>query len=897
MEIPFIPSERLRVFISSAQSNEGVFAWSEVRHRIKDCLKECIYLNPFIIEDVTSATPSNQFYQRQLLRSDIVVLLVKGEVRKGSATEYALATKNRKPLLVYFLEDGSTPGLSVVELKNRLQASDYCTYRPMNNFDSIEQEIRNDVIENVIRYYQDMPLHSAEEEPSTVSVMAGAEIEPSKQSTPTKTAIGLFRSSYDHIFDLLDVGYLKSSESSDESEFHHLGIVALDWLATGSEFSCDEDILRLIESTADLYGSTNWLAKRWDAIRFGLAGDPKRALDAAKQALTLAKMDNLPKWIINDILIDCRNIENEVAQLQKKWMIKSEIQAELDASEAIVYLPVLDRYLGDVYAGIEKEELRIRTASPNTRLFGTSLASIIGNTESYFFSAILYGSYTHMLISRKVLTSVLYKFGELTEERTLRFSAIKLLVLRGDTKEFNRILQHQWDQVYSEITSSANDMWALAEKAPLASRDSIRLAVIAKLGLYFSDQIFEEAVQYLENCAPGIYWGTAEDFFECISQNIQRIDPSRVVVMITGILKDKRYHLGGKISRILLELDVTSVDPELQVNLKDALIAQIAFIVKNNGTPQIIAALEKQNQDIFSALAAVPENGLTGIEKVFYDINMGNGSWKQVLIDEITTAKSQFDLNNSSNVYHYFFERPYTVIKQVIRQHYSKEMDDILVKQFFPLCVKILNSKIEAQIKSNCIDCLCDALVFVDNGKNLLSEELVNTIDDLDPNDGISIIGNTKGPFACRVLMLKIIAKTAGREELIEWCFSYARKSINEKIALAECIEQYLCSCNTTEEQGDSTILSIVLQCFEDDYFAVRKRACSCLVYMLNTKFRDWAERKFYEASVDSSPYVRSYLLNLCKKGKIVDECIRKKIIDILRNDANYAIRIASDKA
>lgn len=102
MEIPFIPSERLRVFISSAQSNEGVFAWSEVRHRIQDCLKECIYLNPFIIEDVTSATPSNQFYQRQLLRSDIVVLLVKGEVRKGSATEYALATKNRKPLLVYF---------------------------------------------------------------------------------------------------------------------------------------------------------------------------------------------------------------------------------------------------------------------------------------------------------------------------------------------------------------------------------------------------------------------------------------------------------------------------------------------------------------------------------------------------------------------------------------------------------------------------------------------------------------------------------------------------------------------------------------------------------------------------------------------------------------------------
>ena len=36
-----VPDERLRVFISSAQSNEGGFAWSAVRRRIKDYLKEC----------------------------------------------------------------------------------------------------------------------------------------------------------------------------------------------------------------------------------------------------------------------------------------------------------------------------------------------------------------------------------------------------------------------------------------------------------------------------------------------------------------------------------------------------------------------------------------------------------------------------------------------------------------------------------------------------------------------------------------------------------------------------------------------------------------------------------------------------------------------------------------
>ena len=45
----FPNDEQLRVFISSAQSNEGGLAWGEVRCKIKDYLKECPYLNPFII--------------------------------------------------------------------------------------------------------------------------------------------------------------------------------------------------------------------------------------------------------------------------------------------------------------------------------------------------------------------------------------------------------------------------------------------------------------------------------------------------------------------------------------------------------------------------------------------------------------------------------------------------------------------------------------------------------------------------------------------------------------------------------------------------------------------------------------------------------------------------------
>ena len=40
--INVIPSERLRVFISSAQNNENGTAWSDVRRRIKASLQQCM---------------------------------------------------------------------------------------------------------------------------------------------------------------------------------------------------------------------------------------------------------------------------------------------------------------------------------------------------------------------------------------------------------------------------------------------------------------------------------------------------------------------------------------------------------------------------------------------------------------------------------------------------------------------------------------------------------------------------------------------------------------------------------------------------------------------------------------------------------------------------------------
>lgn len=269
---------------------------------------------------------------------------------------------------------------------------------------------------------------------------------------------------------------------------------------------------------------------------------------------------------------------------------------------------------------------------------------------------------------------------------------------------------------------------------------------------------------------------------------------------------------------------------------------------------------------------------------------MGKGDWSKVLVDEIQTARCQFEANRTPGQYIDFFELPYAMIKKIVRKHYKLSMNSIIAQQFFPLCIEVLNSQVAAKIINDCIDCLCDVLVFAIVNKNDIPAELLSAILSIDEDKIVVLWDESIESFTCRVLMLKIMIGAVEKEELLKWCFEYSKKDTNEKIALAKCIEQFILQ-DTLLDQIDTTILSIVMQCFEDEYHVVRQIACDCLVLLLKTKYQGLAEQKLYRAAIDPSHYVRNYVLNLCKTEKIVDTAINNKLVEIIKNDANYAIR------
>lgn len=250
------PRSQIKVFISSAQNEENGFDWATLRRKIKSKLSECSYINPFIIEDGASEIPSTQLFSYQVQCSDIVVLLVKGEFRSGTSAEFAVAKQAKKPFLIYFIEE-SDPTIDVIKLKNEIEQNDYCTYRGhLNISDDIEAKVYDDVINDVIQFYQYKHFIQSKNTDDAVALPESS-ISDSKPYVMNKVALTYFKSCYNEIFDLLGYKFLKDKETIENSLFHSLGINLVKWLITGESFFDASAFAELVEKAKDIYANVH----------------------------------------------------------------------------------------------------------------------------------------------------------------------------------------------------------------------------------------------------------------------------------------------------------------------------------------------------------------------------------------------------------------------------------------------------------------------------------------------------------------------------------------------------------------------------------------------------------------------------------------------------------------
>lgn len=154
---------KLKVFISSAMGEETGTTWMSIRKSIKKKLNSCEYIEVFTIEDYATEFPSMQFFSWKVAESDIVIILIKDDIRPGTQQEIEVALEKGKPILVYFMNSDS-PEKSVKDFESRIIKRDITTFKNIEESEKIDDIVLNDIMNNIINYYKFEHYLSTEEE-------------------------------------------------------------------------------------------------------------------------------------------------------------------------------------------------------------------------------------------------------------------------------------------------------------------------------------------------------------------------------------------------------------------------------------------------------------------------------------------------------------------------------------------------------------------------------------------------------------------------------------------------------------------------------------------------------------------------------------------------------------
>jgi hypothetical protein len=290
----------------------------------------------------------------------------------------------------------------------------------------------------------------------------------------------------------------------------------------------------------------------------------------------------------------------------------------------------------------------------------------------------------------------------------------------------------------------------------------------------------------------------------------------------------------------------------------------------------------------------LPKN-IDPIEKDLYDINVGkNQDWYKVVNDLLIEAEKQLEMDMNPKSICAFSTNPYKIIQQIIKNNLSKKVIDIIKSDFISLAIKVFNSNAPGYMKENCIECLIDVIIVLDENNITLRKDLLKAIQSLDiKNQRYSyfLSKSTSTTTLYRIIMLKNVLNSDVKRELLIKYLSFIKQNDIERYVLSQCIKQYIHYCLKVHKKIDKLFLLMIVQMCDDKYYKVRKEASECLILLLSTPFRDIAKQKLVGLISDSSPNIRYNILDSIDKFSIEDCEFRNEILEYYCKDAHYNIR------
>lgn len=310
-------------------------------------------------------------------------------------------------------------------------------------------------------------------------------------------------------------------------------------------------------------------------------------LDECYQKIRIAykeakKIQNVPIWLLNDIVIDMGNISNKIDNLNNKISFESYAQKILNESPEIIYYPLLDRFDSSINSELLNEYFEMHTQSPYSKRFGM-LDNAFDNIASCFNVAVRFGSLTHILMTPTRYENILFtKFID-SEDSKLFLELIRTLLITQEEKRLEGIV-NTYNKNVSAITAAEIEILLNSIKTiPQEHNQIISLCLlIENFGYYFGEDQYNAQIEIFFQYAHNWCFDKKKiinmgyRILKTVRANLNRMDNQRVAELLGSFFENHLRRFYDEVLEIIYYLDYKQINEKYQTKIMEYCIALIS---------------------------------------------------------------------------------------------------------------------------------------------------------------------------------------------------------------------------------------------------------------------------------------------------------------------------------
>ena len=904
------PDIKIKVFISSKC---GEKKYDRIRNELKNMIEATQLAEVYLFEDKGASTVSaEEHYVWHLADSDVCIFLIdnKDGIPDGVQKEIDIVQKHGIKALYYFCDEFSKEKTA---LEESLMGAMFAKSKTIHSFDDFSENGAQGIISDITFIYHSYCKGRLKQSEDSEDELHSVDIEKNSESgtfyipkyvlkNTDKTKGFIMRFLFgDHFW--------KKDNDDSSSIIDEWGEQFLQILLEGKtikQFNVDMfiDVLKGIQSS----GYNEFVKLRWKAIQFYFMGDIDKCIAEIKTALNSANEINQPAWVINDILIDLRNMQQKKCIIDNRFS-ESEAQQELNKRNDSVYYPILDRINENLQKKYTAAYIKDMTVSPYSFTIGNDLNEYGELLASSIIIPMINGSLTHILLFLEQLRIFLFSQCSRYSDWILRTGLLKFTIYSGKIKDVQGIIRAYPEVINKMESEDAESIMRFCSNHPFYyERLQCQLNAFGIVGYYLNDHSFN---QYRDLMIKEIKaWilddtavvNTGNDIFGCLNRISHRLS-QKTIFEICSLFFERKY---ARWYENLFKYMNNYVDlREMEETDAKKLIQYVLDLMEDEGgrkqisyVPMFLEVFRLQSPELTDELDKKVKESFPDYYNEKYVINTTDNiaEYPNHISNMIKKVNVSNEKQGKDGIYYGHGTKDIAFIRALIlRMSCSQDFDIDSVISI--VTDTLLKSREEISIKMDALDLLiCIVQKYPDDyernkgtfnrivvekesikeGKQLFS----SNIDRLALEIGLQLLFTAMGEDTYRN-MIELMACIQGDTRTIisvsEAVWHYLEPK-GQLIVVPELIEQLL--------------LQSALQWIQNREVDIRRNAVKILFCLLRNEQNKTVINQQLVKLIDSDgPQIKALILQRLETTENVENKIKEYIQSKCKNDSNYIIR------